>query len=300
MTTWCRVKTDRRAAKPAVRVIAGILGLALLGGGAYAWWRTQTPPPAVEAAPVPAAAEAQPEAPRTRIVRVDPANVRVVDDLRLTTAELLDDNFALFDSSQLVLDNPRRMEDEIGRALLFAEVVNRSDEYIAVSPQLRVAVFDGAQPLNLRLDSALPGLLYPGERIPVQFVGRDFARFTEIKTDWKPARRAPLPGARPALDVSVDKTEAGIGTGTLNFTYRYRYKYVTVQGRVRNTGDAPVEQVRVWIGLYDAQDRLTGTRSETLRLPRLAPGESAPFEYDVKQFGANFTRVSVLYDVPAR
>ena len=294
------MKTDRRAAKPVVRVIAGILGLALLGGGAYAWWRMQAPSPTAERAAAPAAAEEKPAGPSTRIVRVEPANVRVVEHLRLTTAELLDDNFALFDTSQLVLADPRRVEDEIGRARLFAEVVNRSDQYIAVSPKLSVAVFDGAQPLNLRLESALPAQLYPGERIPVQFVGRDFARFTEIKADWMPARRAPLPGARPPLEVSVDKTEAGIGTGTLNFTYRYRYKYVTVQGRVRNTGEAAIEQVRVWIALYDAQDRLTGTRSETLRLPRLAPGESAPFEYDVKQHGANFTRVAVQYDVPAR
>ncbi|MFJ1299235.1 FxLYD domain-containing protein [Pseudomonadota bacterium AL_CKDN230030165-1A_HGKHYDSX7] len=294
------MKTERRAAKPAVRVIAGILGLALLGGGAYAWWRMQTPAPAAEPTPVAAAADAEPAGPRTRIVRVEPANVRVVEDLRLTTAELLDDNFALFDNSQLVLTEPRRVEDEIGRARLFAEVVNRSDQYIAVSPKLSVAVYDGAEPLNLRLETALPAQLYPGERIPVQFVGRDFARFTEIKTDWKPARRAPLPGTRPALEVSVDKTEAGIGTGTLNFTYRYRYKYVTVQGRVRNTGEATVEQVRIWLALYDAQDRLTGTRSDTLRLPRLAPGESAPFEYDVKQLGANFTRVELLYDVSAR
>ena len=157
-------------------------------------------------------------------------------------------------------------------------------------------MFDGSQPLELRQSWELPAYLYPGERVPVELVGRDFARYTEVKTDWTPAKRAELPGPRPKLAVTVENTEAAVGTGTLNFSYRFRYKYVVVHGRVRNDDQAAVKKVKVWISLYDAQDQLTGARSEELRLPRLAPGDSAPFQLDVKQYGANFKRVALVYD----
>ncbi|WYX09897.1 FxLYD domain-containing protein [Achromobacter xylosoxidans] len=110
-------------------------------------------------------------------------------------------------------------------------------------------------------------MLYPGERIPVLLNGENFERYSEVKTHWKPAKRAALPGSRPALDISVENTEAGIGTGTLNFTYRYRYKYVTVHGRVRNNDDAEIDNVKVWVSLYDAQDKLTGARYSSCACP---------------------------------
>lgn len=219
--------------------------------------------------------------------------------MRLSTAELLDPDFALFDPAALTLSPPRRLLDEIERPLLLAEVVNRSDKYVALSPGMEISVFDGSRPLRLRQEWSLPAMLYPGERIPVLLNGENFERFTEVKTDWKPAKRAALPGTRPTLDISVENTEAGIGTGTLNFTYRYRYKYVTVHGRVRNTDSAEIDNVKVWVSLYDAQDRLTGARYSELRLPKLKPGESAPFQLDVKQYGANFARVGVAYDAKA-
>ncbi len=232
----------------------------------------------------------------SRMQRISPAAIRAIPKPRLTALELLDENFALFDPAQLKLSAPRRLLDEIDRPRLYAEVSNTSDRYVALSPRASIAVFDGSQPLELRQSWELPAYLYPGERVPVELVGRDFARYTEVKTDWTPAKRAKLPGPRPKLAVTVENTEAAVGTGTLNFSYRFRYKYVVVHGRVRNDDPAAVKKVKVWISLYDAQDQLTGARSEELRLPRLAPGDSAPFQLDVKQYGANFKRVAVVYD----
>lgn len=236
----------------------------------------------------------------SRIVRVNPAQIREIEHVRLSTAELLDEKFALFDNGMLALTQPRRVLDEIGRARIFAVVVNQSKDTIAVSPTSRITVFDGGKNLNLRESWSLPSQLYPGERIPVELSGRDFDRYTEIKADWLPSRRAFLPGTRPKLDITVENTDAKIGGGTLNFTQRFTYKYVDIRGRVRNDSDVAVEKVRVWISLYDAKDQLTGTISQELRLPRLAPGDTAPFEASVKQYGANFARVDVVYDVPAR
>lgn len=245
-------------------------------------------------------AASTPAPPATRIVRVSPADVRVIDHVRLTTEELLDPNFALFDTQALTLSPPRRLLDEIERPLLVAEVVNTSPDTIALSPQAKITVFDGSKPLNLRQEWALPTHLYPGERVPVALVGGSYERYTEVKTDWMPAKRAALPGPRPKLAVTVENTEAGVGTGTLNFSYRYRYKYVTVHGRVRNDDQADVEKVRVWVSLYDAQDKLSGALFKELSLPKLAPGDSAPFEVTVKQHGGNFARVGVVYDAAAR
>nr|WP_277404207.1 FxLYD domain-containing protein [Achromobacter insuavis] len=272
------------------------------GGYALAKYNGLLPwdaPKPAQAAAAPATAAPAPEGPASRIVRVSPANPRIIDQVRLTTAELLDPDFALFDPASLTLSAPRRLLNEIERPLLLAEVVNRSDKYVALSPGMDISVFDGSRPLRLRQEWSLPAMLYPGERIPVLLNGENFERYSEVKTDWKPAKRAALPGTRPALDISVETTEAGVGTGTLNFTYRYRYKYVMVHGRVRNDDHVDVDNVKVWISLYDAQDKLTGARYSELRLPKLKPGESAPFQLDVKQYGANFARVGVVYDAKA-
>ncbi len=280
------------------------LGLILLAAGGYALWKHTNLLPGgapSSARPAPAAAGAPPreDVPPSRIVRVNPADVRVIDHVRLSTEELLDPHFALFDPAALKLSAPRRLLDEIERPVLYAEVVNTSDRYVALSPKAAIAVFDGSRALDLRQAWSLPAHLYPGERVPVALTGR-VDRYTEVKTDWLPAKRAALPGPRPKLDVSVENTEASVGTGTLNFTYRYRYKYVTVHGRVRNDSPAEVENVKAWVSLYDAQDQLSGATFQELRLPRLKPGESAPFQVNVKQHGANFARVEIVYDADAR
>lgn len=245
------------------------------------------------------AAAPKEEAPPSRIVRVSPADLRVIEHVRLTTQELLDPGFALFDASALKLSAPRRLLDEIERPVMYAELVNTSDQYVALSPKADISVFDGSRRLDVRQTWSLPARLYPGERVPVELSGR-VDRYTEVKTDWLPAKRAALPGPRPKLAVTVENTEAQVGTGTLNFTYRFRYKYVTVHGRVRNDSQAEVENVRVWVSLYDAQDKLTGAMFQELRLPKLKPEESAPFQVNVKQYGGNFARVGVVYDAGPR
>lgn len=245
------------------------------------------------------AAASKEEAPPSRIVRVSPADVRVIEHVRLTTQELLDPGFALFDASALKLSAPRRLLDEIERPVMYAELVNTSDQYVALSPKADISVFDGSRRLDVRQTWSLPARLYPGERVPVELSGR-VDRYTEVKTDWLPAKRAALPGPRPKLAVTVENTEAQVGTGTLNFTYRFRYKYVTVHGRVRNDSQAEVENVKVWVSLYDAQDKLTGAVFQELRLPKLKPEESAPFQVNVKQYGGNFARVGVVYDAGPR
>ena len=218
----------------------------------------------------------------------------------MTTEELLDPDFALFDPKAFSLSAPRRLLDEIERPVLYTELVNTSDTYVALSPRVKIAVFDGSRAVDLRQEWELPTHLYPGERVPVALPGGRYDRVTEMKADWRPVKRAAMPGPRPKLAVTVENTEANIGTGTLNFSYRYRYKYVTVHGRVRNEDQAEVDNVRVWISLYDAQDQLSGATFKELRLPKLKPGESAPFEAQVKQYGGNFARVGLVYDAVAR
>lgn len=282
-----------------VLVILAASGYALAKYNGLLPWEQTKATTTTQAAMATETPAAKPAPPASRVVRVSPADTRVIDHVRLTTAELLDPGFALFDPAALTLSPPRRLLDEIERPLLLAEVVNRSDGYIALSPGLTLSVFDGSRPLKLRQEWPLPSMLYPGERIPVRLQGEDFERYSEIKTAWQPAKRAALPGTRPKLDITVDNTEAAVGTGTLNFTYRFRYKYVVVHGRVRNDDEAEVESVKVWVSLYDAQDKLSGAQYSELKLPKLQPGESAPFKVDVKQYGGNFARVAVVYDAKA-
>lgn len=308
--TWCKVKADRPEATslswPAkaglALIILAAIGFALYKHTAAGPWIAQKfAPKAAPQAAAPGKDDAPKEAaPASRIVRVSPANARVIDQVRLTTEELLDPDFALFDPKAFSLSAPRRLLDEIERPVLYAELVNTSDRYVALSPRVKIAVFDGSRAVDLRQDWELPTHLYPGERVTVAMPGGRYERVTEIKPDWRPAKRAALPGPRPKLAVSVENTEANVGTGTLNFSYRYRYKYVTVHGRVRNEDQAEVDNVRVWITLYDAQGQVSGATFKELRLPKLKPGETAPFEAQVKQYGGNFARVGLVYDAKAR
>lgn len=304
------MKADRPEAKPLswpakaglALIILAAIGFALYKHTPVGPWAKQKFAPA--SAPVASASpkEDTPKetGPASRMVRVSPANARVIDQVRLTTEELLDPDFALFDPKAFSLSAPRRLLDEIERPVLYTELVNTSDTYVALSPRAKIAVFDGSRAVDLRQDWELPAHLYPGERVPVALPGGRYDRVTEMKADWRPAKRAAMPGPRPKLAVTVENTEANIGTGTLNFSYRFRYKYVTVHGRVRNEDQAEVDNVRVWISLYDAQDQLSGATFKELRLPKLKPGESAPFEVQVKQYGGNFARVGLVYDAVAR
>ncbi|WP_454674735.1 FxLYD domain-containing protein [Achromobacter pestifer] len=283
-------------------VVVAAAGFALAKHTPIGPWVAQqfAPPATPQAAAAPKDEAPKDIGPASRIVRVSPANTRVIDHVRLTTEELLDPDFALFDSKAYALSEPRKLLDEIERPVLYAELVNTSDSYVALSPEVKISVFDGSRGVDLRQDWRLPAYLYPGERVPVAMSGGRYERITEVKADWRPAKRAALPGPRAKLAVTVEKTEAGVGTGTLNFSYRYRYKYVTVHGRVRNDDQIEVDKVRVWISLYDAQDKLSGATYQELRLPKLKPGESAPFETQVKQYGGNFARVGLVYDTATR
>jgi len=274
MTIWCKVKASRYTAA----LLAGMIPALLFAREA------EVPP-----TPMP-----------SRIIRVDPANVRVIEHLRLSTEELLDENFKFFDSSVLAVVDPHRLPSEIGRSQLYLELVNNSKDEIAIDPNVTMAFFEGSTAIGLRHEWPMPGALYPGERVPMMFTGERFKKITEIKTDWQPAKRAALPGPRPQLKVTIEKTDAGIGGGTLNFTYRYQYKYVTVFGRVRNESRSTADDIRVWVSLYDAKNHLTGARYEELRVPPLKPGDSVPFQFDVKQHGANFARVEVVYDAESK
>ncbi len=304
------MNADRSEAKPLSRpakaglvlIILAAIGFALYKHTPVGPWAMQkfAPAPAPQAAPSSKDTPPKEAGPASRIVRVSPANTRVIDQVRLTTEELLDPDFALFDPKAFSLSAPRRLLDEIERPVLYTELVNTSDTYVALSPRVKIAVFDGSRAVDLRQEWELPTHLYPGERVPVALPGGRYDRVTEMKADWRPVKRAAMPGPRPKLAVTVENTEANIGTGTLNFSYRYRYKYVTVHGRVRNEDQAEVDNVRVWISLYDAQDQLSGATFKELRLPKLKPGESAPFEAQVKQYGGNFARIGLVYDAVAR
>ena len=169
----------------------------------------------------------------SRMQRISPAAIRAIPKPRLTALELLDENFALFDPAQLAQRAaPAARRDRPPPALRRGQQHQRS---LRRAVAARLDRRRGSQPLELRQSWELPAYLYPGERVPVELVGRDFARYTEVKTDWTPAKRAELPGLRPKLAVTVENTEAAVGTGTLNFSYRFRYKYVVVHGRAMTT-----------------------------------------------------------------
>lgn len=234
-----------------------------------------------------------------RQVKVDKPEVRDTGKLKLSAEELLNDDFKLFDATKLSLAKPRRLLDELQNPLLLTTVTNNSADKIVISPSVETAFFDGHKALKLRQKWILPGSLHPGERVPMQFDGQ-FDRYTEIKTDWDPSKQQDLPGDRPKLAVVVEGTESGIGTGTVNFSYRYRYKYVKVRGRVINEDTRTVDGVKLWLSLYDASDLLTGAAFNEHAVPALKPGDSAPFEAFVNQYGANYAKVETLYDAKAK
>lgn len=234
-----------------------------------------------------------------RLIRIDKPQVRDTGGLKLSSEELLDENFKLFDNANLSLSTPRRLMDELQRPLLLATITNNSKDQIVISPDAQPSFFDGHTALKLRQKWIMPSRLYPGERVPMQFYG-DFNRYTEMKTDWAPAKQQALPGERPKLDVVVEGTESGIGTGTVNFSYRYSYKYVKVRGRVINEDTRPVDDVKLWVSLYDAAGLLTGAVYKDHMMPILKPGESAPFEAFVNQYGANYAKIETLYEAGAK
>lgn len=228
-----------------------------------------------------------------RVVRTAAAPERFHPALRLGSEDLLADESERFDAAQIELLPLVAARDITQRPVYFTEVVNRSTEAIAMSPGAVVSRFDGSRLEGTTAVSG-PAYLYPGERFPVLLEPHRSGRITATRAEWKPMRRAALPGPRAPLEVRVTDTRADTSSVLVNFSRRYSYKYVEVSGTVGNPTQAIVRKVRLWVSLRDASGKLAGF---TLldNLPAIAPGESVPFQAKVDQFGRDFARVETLF-----
>ncbi|MBT2322954.1 TFIIB-type zinc ribbon-containing protein [Variovorax paradoxus] len=213
--------------------------------------------------------------------------------MRLGSEDLLADEAERFDLAQIELLALVPARNVTQRPVYLAEVVNRSSEAIALAPSAVISRYDGSK-LDGTTAVAGPAYLYPGERFPVLLEPRETDRISSTRVEWKPMRRAALPGPRAPLQVRIDDTRAATSSVLVNFSRRYSYKYVEVSGTVANPGQAIVRKPRLWVSLRDADGKLAGF---TLldNLPAIAPGESVPFQAKVDQFGRDFASVDTLY-----
>jgi hypothetical protein len=207
------------------------------------------------------------------------------DDLLATEAEQ-------FDAAQLELLPIAAMRDNTQRPLHVTELVNRSSDAIALSPAVRLTPLDGARS-GRPIVIAEAGMLYPGERLPVLLQPYGVERITGWRTEWKPIRKAALPGPRPRVEVAVTGTEAQEGSALVNFTHRYRTRYVEVTGNLHNPGPGIVRRLQLWVMLRDAQGRLAGFQRVS-QLPAAQAGDTLPFTARVELWGRDFTKVTTL------
>jgi hypothetical protein len=228
-----------------------------------------------------------------RVIRTNGAAELLGAGLRMSTEDLLAEDSERFDLGQLELLPLVAGRSQIQRPLYLTEVVNRSKDMIAVSPGGVISHYDGSQ-AGGSVSMEEIAYLYPGERFPIRLEAQKAGRITQTRVEWKPSRRAALPGSRTPLVVQVEGTRAQTGSVLLNFSQRFSYKYVEVKGSVKNAGTAIVRKPRVWISLRDRDGRLTGFRRVD-NLPAIAPEESVPFQVDVEQNGGDFTAVSSFY-----
>ncbi|CAN5920884.1 hypothetical protein BH11PSE13_BH11PSE13_44040 [soil metagenome] len=214
-------------------------------------------------------------------------------DLHMSAADLLADESERFDLAQLELLPLAPGKSTTQDMLYLTELVNRSKDAIAVSPAAVISRYDGSK---LDGTTTLSGLayLYPGERMPIIVEPREANRITQTRVEWKPLRRAALPGARTPLEVAVTSTRAGTSSVLVNFSQRFAYKYATVTGTVKNPGDRIVRKTTLWVSLRDREGKLTGFTLVD-NLPAIAPGDSVPFEAKVDQLGRDFATVTALY-----
>lgn len=228
-----------------------------------------------------------------RVIRTASAPESFNPELRMSTEDLLADDSERFDLAQLELLPLIPGLSTIRQRTYMTELVNRSKDTIAVTPAAVISRFDGNQlDGTTRLDGV--AYLYPGERLPVQVDPNRADRITQTRVEWKPMRRAALPGPRVPLEVKVDGTKAEIGSVLLNFSQRFSYKAVSVKGSVRNPGTAIVRKTRLWVSLRDKGGQLTGFKLVE-DLPAIAPGDSVPFEVRIEQQGRDFASVDTLY-----
>jgi DNA-directed RNA polymerase subunit RPC12/RpoP len=228
-----------------------------------------------------------------RVIRTVGAPENFNPDLRLGTDDLLADDSERFDERQLELLPLVAGRSNIQRPLFLTELVNRSNDAIVLAPGGAIARFGGNKADG---STAITGLayLYPGERFPILLEPRDVERITQTRIEWKPMRRAALPGPRKPLEVKVTGTKAETGSVLLNFSQRFSYRSVEVTGSVTNPGTAIVGKVRLWVSLRDRNGQLTGFKLMD-NLPAIAPGESVPFQVNVEQNARDFATVTTLY-----
>ncbi|MES2186278.1 MAG: FxLYD domain-containing protein [Pseudomonadota bacterium] len=213
--------------------------------------------------------------------------------LAFSTEDLLADDSERFDMQQLELLPLIPGMNTIRQRTYMSELVNHSKDQIAVAPAAAVARFDG-HTLDGTTAVEGPAYLYPGERFPVQIDPDQADNISQTRIEWKPARRAALPGPRQALQVKVDSSRAEMGSVLLNFTQRFAYKAVLVKGSVLNPGTGIVRKARIWVSLRDRDGRLTGFK-RVENLPAIGPGESVPFEARIEQQGRDFATVEAVY-----
>jgi len=214
-------------------------------------------------------------------------------DLRRGTDDLLAEDSERFDPKDLELLPLVDGRNNIQQRLFLGELVNRSTDAVVLAPGGVISRFSGSKAHGTTNITGL-AYLYPGERFPIFLEPEDMERFTSTRIEWKPMRRAALPGPRKPLEVKVTGTKAELGSVLLNFSQRFTYKSVEVTGSVKNPGNAIVGKVRLWVSLRDRNGQLTGFKLVE-NLPAIAPGESVPFQVDITQNGRDFASVTTLY-----
>ncbi|MGF6349796.1 FxLYD domain-containing protein [Variovorax sp. W2I14] len=228
-----------------------------------------------------------------RVIRTAAGPESFNPDLRLGTEDLLAEDSERFDPKDLELLPLVDGRNNIQQRLFLGELVNRSTDAIVLAPVGVISRFSGSKAHGTTNITGL-AYLYPGERFPIFLEPEDMERFTSTRIEWKPMRRAALPGPRKPLEVKVTGTKAELGSVLLNFSQRFTYKSVEVTGSVKNPGNAIIGKVRLWVSLRDRNGQLTGFKLVD-NLPAIAPGESVPFQVDITQNGRDFASVSTLY-----
>jgi|GEM_PF-227341 len=228
-----------------------------------------------------------------RVIRTAGGPESFNPELRLGTDDLLAEDGERFDDKLLELLPLVDGRNNIQQRLFLGELVNRSTDAVVLAPGGVISRFSGSKAQGTTTISGL-AYLYPGERFPIYLEPQDMERITDTRIEWKPMRRAALPGPRKPLEVKVTGTKAEIGSVLLNFSQRFSYKYVVVSGSVKNPGTGIVGKVRLWVSLRDRNGQLTGFKLVD-NLPAIAPGESVPFQASVEQNGRDFASVTTLY-----
>jgi DNA-directed RNA polymerase subunit RPC12/RpoP len=228
-----------------------------------------------------------------RVIRTAGGPENFNPDLRLGTDDLLAEDSERFDDRQLELLPLVDGRNNIQQRLFLGELVNRSADAVVLAPGGVISRYSGNK-FHGTTNIAGLAYLYPGERFPIFLEPEDMERITQTRIEWKPMRRAALPGPRKPMEVKVTGTRAETGSVLLNFSQRFTYKSVEVTGSVKNPGNSIVGKVRLWVSLRDRNGQLTGFKLVD-NLPAIAPGESVPFQVNVEQNGRDFASVTTLY-----